>query len=761
MRRTDRTAPFRRPRWEIALLIVLAATVVPTAAPPTAGAAPAMAAAGPTGAAPAAATEPAPAWRERSELLTAFGERMRAADLDGAAATARLLVERFPADGDLAYNLACVEARRGETAAAWTALERALASPLADPRQAERDADLASLRGDPRFARLLADARDRLRARAAAAAVVLRDGYPSGEFPLLPDDGSPPDADWPTVTVRLEANGAGLTVRGQVVDSHFRDRRQPWRNGDGFRVTFVVPPAQGGSGFDGDRSFGFGFGLQDRRGIGALVETDGIATPIEVLGLAPKVRLAPDGRTAFYTMQVPWASLAPYAPPVDTLLGVNISYLSVGNDRVRRVAALVPDPALLGDGSPPWRRYAPVTLRPSDRSLPRLGGAVANAVVTDAALDISLAAWLPRPLTATVRVEILDVADRSVVASGGDDVTVAATAGLNTWQRRADLTPLPSGPFRVRATLAAAGLDTLHWQTEVLRLDPAWTGTARAAAAKAVPAERPSLDYRLDAIDAELASREPRTLPSRLTATLLETGRLLQRLERTGTVLPDSGLFLAAWRDAAGALRPCPVRLPSGFSRSRPHRLLLLASGRGSDAGRAALGVIDRLGPVGDLVAAAPELPDAAPTAPATDAAAALRWLRELAPPRETCLAGFDAGAADALALSLTLPGLCDRVLLIVGTGVEPWSGSTPPALAAALRARPNTLPYTVLDLGTDAAPPATSPAPGPGQPAAAREIAGLLRAAGLRVEEASGAPGAPSLQEIANRLTAWLGAGR
>ncbi len=755
MHHPNRAATPGLPRLGIALLIALAATAVPALAAPAQAQVGAVAAEG-------AASEPSADWRERSDLLATFRERMRAADLDGAAATARRFLERFPDDGDMAYNLACVETRRGAIAEAWPAIERALASPTADPRQAESDADLDPLRSDPRFARLLADARSRLCARAETARIVLREGYPGGDLPLLPNDGSPPDTAGPVVTVRLEANARGLTLRGRVQDSHFRDRTQPWRNGDGFRVTIVAPPARGGSGFDGERSFGFGFGLQDRRWIGAFIEADGVTTPLHVLEPAPKVRFTPDGRTAFYTIQVPWASLAPYAPPVDTLLGVNVSYLSVGNDRVRRIAALVPDPALGSEGSPRWRRYAPVTLRPSDRSLPRLTGAVTNAVVTDAPLGITLAAWLPQPLVATVRVEILDLANRSVVAPGGDDITADANAGLNVWQRTADLSSLPSGPFRVRAILATSGLDTLRWQTELLRLDPAWTTSARSAAAQAPPTEQPSLDYRLDAIISELAAREPRALPSRLTATLLETGRLLQQLERAGTVLPDSGVFLAAWRDAAGALRPCPVRIPSGFNRARPHRLLLLATGRGPDAGRTAMIIINRLRLPGDLVVAAPELPDAGPAASAADAAAALRWIRALAPPGETCLAGLDGGAADALALSLTLPELCDRVLLVVGTGVEPWTGTTPVALAAALRARPNTLPYTVLEAGSDAPPFASAPAPAPGEPAAARDIAGLLRAAGLRVvPERSDAPGSPTLQEIADLLAGWLDADR
>ncbi len=70
-----------------------------------------------------------------------------------------LVSDLFPEDAFALYNLACAQARSGAPDAALAALEKALAHGLKQPLQMETDADLASLRGRPEFARLLERAR--------------------------------------------------------------------------------------------------------------------------------------------------------------------------------------------------------------------------------------------------------------------------------------------------------------------------------------------------------------------------------------------------------------------------------------------------------------------------------------------------------------------------------------------------------------------------------------------------------------------------
>jgi predicted esterase len=72
----------------------------------------------------------------------------------------QLVAELFPEDSFTLYNLACAQARSGLPEAALASLARALDHGLRQPLQMATDADLASLRDRPEFARLLERARE-------------------------------------------------------------------------------------------------------------------------------------------------------------------------------------------------------------------------------------------------------------------------------------------------------------------------------------------------------------------------------------------------------------------------------------------------------------------------------------------------------------------------------------------------------------------------------------------------------------------------
>lgn len=710
----------------------------------------AWAAAAAVGGAAAAAGSPGnadvpEAARERARLARRFGQQVRAGQLAAAAATADSFLARHPGDGLMAYNLACVQARRGEAAAAWAALERAAASPQVDARQAAADPDLEPLRTDARFGDWLRRVRSRQRAESDRRALVLREGYWSEEFTLEPNDGSPADDAWPRVSVRIQATEGSLQLAATIRDRRFLDRAQPWQNGDGLRVTVAFPPPAG-DGRESEHAFGFGFGLQGAMPVGALVEQDGRARPVTVLELAPKIRLDDQRTEATYAVKIPWTVLAPYGPPVDTLLGLNVSYLSVGADRVRRTVSWLPDPAL-ETGATRWRRYVPAVLRPSDRSTPALRGAVDNAVIAAEPLAVQLAAWLPEAGGGSLSLELLDAESRSVGDAGEAVAAVDARPGLNRWRRTVHLADVPAGPLLLRAHLRAPGLDTLRWQTPVLRLDPGWLPEARVRAARAAADERPSLDYRLDAIEAALAERAPRTLPGSLTTTLAETALLLRRLETTGRALPDSGSFLAAYRDDTGALLPCRVWLPPGHRPDAPHRVLVLLPGGGIGEERFGERALASLDQPGDLVVVTPLAGWQRPAGPSETAAGrvaalagGLRWAMARYNAGPASVAGLFGGAPDALELSLARPELCERVLLWP-EAADPWPDASPAEEASRLRARRNRLPYEVVEVGRL---PATC------------VVGDALRAGGFAVRRSEEATDNPSASLVARRLLAW-----
>lgn len=85
--------------------------------------------------------------------LSALGSAQHSTgDYAGASRTFQQLVEQRGGGND-AYNLACARARAGDSAGALTALEQAVQLGFEDRVAAQNDDDLASIKGDPRFAR--------------------------------------------------------------------------------------------------------------------------------------------------------------------------------------------------------------------------------------------------------------------------------------------------------------------------------------------------------------------------------------------------------------------------------------------------------------------------------------------------------------------------------------------------------------------------------------------------------------------------------
>ncbi len=97
---------------------------------------------------------------------------VNANDLD----RARTFFERAWKVGELptaAYNLACLDARKGRADAAFTNLDRALAAGFDDGASLEKDPDLAPLRGKPRWASIVTGS---AKNRAAGDAAVVKEG---------------------------------------------------------------------------------------------------------------------------------------------------------------------------------------------------------------------------------------------------------------------------------------------------------------------------------------------------------------------------------------------------------------------------------------------------------------------------------------------------------------------------------------------------------------------------------------------------------
>jgi hypothetical protein len=684
---------------------------------------------------------------EQAALLADLSRQLQAGDLPAARRTAESYLASYPHQGLVAYNLACVTAQLGDTAAAWKALDEAFADGFSDVRTAAADPDLASLRDDPRFAALLTRCRARLDRQAREGALTLTAGSWSPQQPLIPTGGMPQDASTPVVDVELRQTTAGLDILARITAPRFLDRTEPWLHGDGLLVHVVVPPDT--LGYESRRFFSFGFGLEGGLPIGAVLSRHGEPLQHRVMELAPKIRLLPDGRTATYQIHIPWSSVAPYAPPLDNLLGLNVVYRSIGADGLQRLVALVEDPTA-GAPTVERRRFVPLTMQPAPDSLPVLQGRVSDAVVRREPLQVELVAWAPQAGDGTLELEVRDVFGRSVVSGGPRSWPVELSAGIDRWRQPVDLVALPVGPFQLEAMLHVPGDSTLTWRTDLLRYEADWPAQARRRLT-AVPAlERASIAYRLDAITKALVQRAPRDDPSAISTTLVEVGQLLQRAERQGTVLPDSGSFVAAVeRPGGGAPLPCSLWLPEDWAAGRPLQLVVLlaplperdlwlAAWSGRLAGRPDLVVlVPRLGPTTEGEQAA-----------LSSAAAVLDWGRARFGEYPIWLAGLDENAATALEFSLRHPQLCAGVLLLAGVHFAPWSAEQMTStFAQRLRSRANRLPYTLYSSELQ------------GQIGAAAALAEAMKEAGFRLVAEENLEGGLSVSEVPGLVARWMSA--
>ncbi|MBU0740715.1 hypothetical protein KJ554_00025, partial [bacterium] len=590
----------------------------------------------------AAGAAPPPGAGEKQRLREAFERNMREGDLEMARTLIGEMLRFEPANPLLHYNAACVAARAGEPGEAMASLRQAVASGYDDVRTLEADADLTILRGTAAYEQIIGDLVADLLDEARRERVALVDGAWRG-------------------LGRLEdrASGAGISLDMMFDDDGFHVRatgpagvmRPAGADARGGELLVTLTAPDSARSFDTRRAWRFGFGSSAGEPRGRLLGLPGQPLHQRVLELAPSFAAGPAPDTITLAADMPWAYLAPYSVPADTLFGVNIGHTGPG-----RFTQLVRDPAM-ADAAALWHRFRPVTVALGGSSAPRLAARVPNALVGATPVTIELAAWSSRGGEAILTMDVTDREGNSVVGSGDTATGVVLQPGLNTWTRHADLSSLPDGPYRLSARLDPTGDRQLSCRIDVLRFDSLWLSRTRDRTKPLSHLERPSLDWRLGLIADGLAGRDPRTYPAPLWTTVAEVETLLARHAQAGTILPARGLVTIACPVGDGRLFPQTLAFRPGWEDEGTGPLLVVLDAGGWNApdlmpalagDAAARSAFSKLGGV----AARPGLPAAvAGTWDAdtwTAARAALTWLRDRFPDRPMKLAAIDGSSSAA-----------------------------------------------------------------------------------------------------------------
>ncbi len=494
---------------------------------------------------------------------------LSAALRDGDLVAAREALVRWidisPNNPRLHYNLACLDAQLEQPEAAVASLATAFRLGFDDVRRAAADLDLVTLREREDFLDLIEGTTADLTLAATQHTLHLPWGA-SRDVRFINQSGG--SSARRTATMSIDETGLSLTISvpaGDIVAGS-----APWYDGGGVILTLTSPRPE--EPFDSDRAWRFGYGLRDGLATGIVLSHPERIIDQVVLDLAPVMEWNAGSGTRTLAIRLPWSHVAPYAPPADTLFGLNIEIVGPGGVRT---ATLVHDPAA-GIKTPRARRFLPLIVEPGPNTPTSLQGRVTDTVVGDRPLAIDLTAWFPTAGHSELFTEIQDNEGNSVVTSGETAGGVDIVAGRNDWRRWADLSRLPDGPYRLLATLDLNDGTVLTWGAGLFRFGGSWLPRTRDLVKPLPEAEKPTILWRLDLVTDALVGRDPRRSPAPLITTVAETDRILSRFHSMGTILPVGGALDAYVPNPDGPGHAVVIVTPEGWTPVTPSTVVLI-----------------------------------------------------------------------------------------------------------------------------------------------------------------------------------------
>jgi hypothetical protein len=658
----------------------------------------------------------------RDGAMQMLGARIQAGQREAARDDLAVYVARHPGDAIMQYNLACMLASSGEPDSALVRLGKALATGYRDLRRVRTSPDLVSLADDPRLEALLDSVQAGWLERMLAGELYLEEGAWSDPLPLQPEPSGP-----------LPAAAAG-SVRFSFDRDHLTAEITAPDGGAHELIAVVALP----------------FSLERHETarwfeLRAPLDATGSVTLTSRTGREEPLRNAADlERTPLgWQLEIPWSSLHPYRPPVELMLGLNIVLRrQVGPDLPAQRWALIDDPHA-GSRLQPWRRFVPANLDPGLDPAPLLAGRLDNYLVIGDSLSVEfgLQAAAEGPATLVLRTgqEMATTTAETVLQLDLEPDLAYFTADL-----RLEHLPTP-GWFTVTAEVTDTEGVRYTWRDRAFRLSPDWFVRQYARLQAVAPAEQAIVQFQLIGTLRGQQSFHPHDDPEPLAQSANACMQLLDRAERTGSVLPvEACLLHTGFPTGQDQLVACQLVLPAVEARRGGEVVLVVVADRQQAA--AVAEILHQGRPAGDrrsyLVTATRQTPGQPHTA-VPEIRASSNWIRELLEPAAVSLVGIGMGAEMALHAALEDPDAWQALLLLGGAGFDPALLTAPEAIVAEIAGRLGRLPL-VLSLPAESAP-------------RTRALADLLPGAlpGLVVEERSAAAQDPAAA-LAGRVLTW-----
>ena len=630
----------------------------------------------------------------RDLMLLRIVQMAEAGQIAAARDTLRSYLALHPRDGTMLYNLACFDIWLNENEQAMNDLESALASGYSNFRLIESDRDLSPLRDDPRFQKMVADFESQYRELFHSREVILEEGYPGSSIELLA--GTPQDGPGtgPQAIATLEYSRDHLKVTVKVRDETCNDQAPLWDGGSGVLVNLIHPISP--DDYESRRYFSYGISVRDGGVVATLVARHGQVLLQEDPDLLCSL-VAEDGLRC-YEIVIPWDRFTPYAPPLDSQMGLNIFYLGAGRDAGRAVLALMAEERLSFEPNP-WRRYVPIQFLDSDRSLPVLRGRLDNRLVESTALDLQLALWSSAAGPAQCQLQITPAADGDILQRSPVLEELDLEEDLNFLNFVIPIADLPSGPFRLQVEITGPGDQNFAAVYSFTNFRPDWLGELNHRIHVLPAPQRSILNYHLFSLDQELVRRHPQDDPTLQDQKFIRLKDLIARCETTGSCLPDSGYFLGGFSAEDGTHRFCAMYLPAGFQELRDPQAVVVVPTAPNTEETLARALGSALGEHKDLIVLVPQshgFSNLATSSSTQDTRLAITWAQELLGCGPVALVGLGAGAQAALEASLEHSAQCRKILVDIDQLDWNPEDSSPLAVTRAVKGRINQVPYTL-----------------------------------------------------------------
>ena len=621
--------------------------------------------------------------------------------------------ERFPGDKVMLYNQACLENLAGLPEDAVATFAEAVAAGFDDFALAFSDPDLASLINHPDMIDLSRKHQIRLSKLASAKAETLSWQTISPLIPLVSDQEGFSSGDpgirltWTPVGLDIELRAAG-PWSGLVNP----DNLAPWNGGAGLVFTLGILDSSNQK-YWTSNFFLFAFGLEKGSALGAIYLA-GQNRWQTLSELQPKIRQDAEDNLELRAT-IPWASILPYNPLVDEMLGFNAS-LRLAEPGNQLAASLLPDPAAFRPRSGE-RRVAPLIFQTASVGEDVFIGKLSNTISNVEPVTFDLVVVSQEEGAGNLTIDFLGGPDQSLLPEGQVTETIELDQGLNRLTRQADFSALKTGAYVIKAELTFPSGRTRSWGASILRTAPGWREEFLTRIEQLNPQEKPTALFHLETIEKAIAAHHQRRGPGAIVTTINDLGRLLDNAESGGSILPDKGSFLAVYPGPNGGTRLCHIYFPAGWrTAARLNPVLMLTPspdlagiladrmGQNYEQGRQ-LPTLKAGADVGFPIYLVPRLEPSDGSGPVdlmAEAESSLAWALDSFETSSLSVAGIDLGGAAALQLATTRSTALKAIIVFAGRNLEPWPQADAEFIRQQLAEFPGQVPVTWADFVTE-----------------------------------------------------------